>query len=199
MEKTQKHARPAGIHPIDPHQWVARFADYLYMYALIRVNDEDLARDLVQETFLAALERLDQFEGRSTESTWLTAILRNKIIDIYRKRSSGLAKVTEALHAEQEQQDFFDPADGHWNEPYRPREIGAEDKDPLLNKELAHILQMCLQKLPALWLAVFTMKHMEEQPTDIICHDLKVTPSNFWVIIHRTKLNLRACLQRNWI
>jgi hypothetical protein len=40
---------------------------------------------------------------------------------------------------------------------------------------------------------------MDDQTTDIICTELKLTSANFWVIIHRTKLNLRACLQKNWI
>lgn len=74
----------------DPHNWVSRYADYLYTYAAIRINDKELARDLVQETFLAALLRRGKFEGRSSEKTWLTAILKNKIYDVYRSRSSGL-------------------------------------------------------------------------------------------------------------
>ena len=188
-----------GSYAIDPHQWVSKYADYLYCYAISRVNEEEQARDLIQETFLAALEKIDKFEGRSSESTWLTAILKNKIVDIYRKKSSGLAKRTDVLHAEQEQHDFFDEADGHWNPVHIPRLFGLEEQDTILNKEFVRILQACMQKLPALWLAVFTMKHMEDQPTEIICSDLKVTPSNFWVIIHRAKLNLRACLQKNWI
>jgi RNA polymerase sigma-70 factor (TIGR02943 family) len=193
-----KIASPGG-HAIDPHQWASKYADYLYTYAMTRVNEEEQARDLVQETFLAALEKIDKFEGRSSESTWLTAILKNKIVDVYRKKSSRLAKRTDVLYAEQEQQDFFDAANGHWNPVHMPRLFGVEDQDPILNKEFVRILQACMQKLPALWLAVFTMKHMEDQPTEIICSDLKVTSSNFWVIIHRTKLNLRACLQKNWI
>jgi RNA polymerase sigma-70 factor (TIGR02943 family) len=189
----------SGSCSIDPHQWVSKYADYLYRYAISRVNEEEQAKDLVQETFLAALEKIDKFEGRSSESTWLTAILKNKIIDVYRKKSSGLAKRTDVLYAEQEQYDFFDPANGHWNRVHIPMLFGIEDQDPILNKEFIHILQTCMQKLPALWLAVFTMKHMEDQSTEVICSDLKVTPSNFWVIIHRAKLNLRACLQKNWI
>jgi RNA polymerase sigma-70 factor (ECF subfamily) len=191
-------AKIPGVNNANPHQWVEMYADYLYTYALTRLNDEEQARDLVQETFLAALERIGQFEGKSTERTWLTAILKHKIIDIYRKRSSGLARITEELNAQQEQVEFFDAADGHWNAPYYPQLLGIEDQDPLSNKEFSRILQECIQKLPALWLAVFTMKHMEEQSTDIICSELKVTPSNFWVIIHRAKLNLRQCLQKNW-
>ncbi|QNK61499.1 sigma-70 family RNA polymerase sigma factor [Pedobacter sp. PAMC26386] len=182
----------------DPHHWVQNHADYLYSYAITRINEEDQARDLVQETFLAALERLDKFEGRSSERTWLTSILKNKIIDVYRKNSSGLGKKMVNLTVEEQDQDFFDPYDGHWKKSHRPEPFGIEDHDPLMNKELNSILKKCMQKLPALWLSVFTMKHIDDETTDLICAELKVTPSNFWVIIHRAKLNLRACLQKNW-
>jgi len=182
---------------LDPHNWVKAHADYLYAFAIARINDEETAKDLVQETFLAALSKINSFEGKSAERTWLTAILKNKVIDVYRKKSSGLKNI-DIKEAEQEQSDFFSD-DGHWIAEHGPREFGIEDKDHLVNKEFEQILQKCLQKLPALWMAVFTMKHIDEQATDIICAELKVTTSNFWVIIHRAKLNLRACLQKNWI
>jgi RNA polymerase sigma-70 factor (TIGR02943 family) len=185
-------------HLLNPHQWVAAHADYLYAYAITRVNDDDQAKDLVQETFLAALQKTGGFEGRSSERTWLTAILKNKIIDVYRKKSSGL-RSSEVKEAEEEQNSFFDEETGHWLKEYGPREIGIEDKDHIVSKEFEHILTKCLQKLPVLWKSVFTMKHIDEETTDTICAELKVTPSNFWVIIHRAKLNLRACLQKNWI
>lgn len=182
---------------LNPHQWVKNHADYLYAFAITRINDEEQAKDLVQETFLAALEKINNFEGKSSERTWLTAILKNKIIDIYRKRSSGLKNI-DVKEAEQEQNDFFGE-DGHWLPEHGPKEFGIEHHDHLVNREFENVLQKCIQKLPALWMAVFTMKHIEEQATDIICTELKVTASNFWVIIHRAKLNLRACLQKNWI
>ena len=183
-------------HQLNPHQWVTTHADYLYAYAITRINDEEQAKDLVQETFLAALEKTKGFEGKSAERTWLTAILKNKIIDVYRKKASGLKKVE--LAAEQEQVDFFGE-DGHWINGNGPEEFGIEDKDHIVNKEFEHIMKRCMEKLPALWMAVFTMKHIEDEPTDTICAELKVSASNFWVIIHRAKLNLRACLQKNWI
>lgn len=183
---------------INPHLWVSRHADYLYSYALIRLNDEELARDLVQETFLAALEKAENFKGNSTERTWLTAILKYKVIDIYRKKSSNIVLKQDIGIAENEQEGFFDPEDGHWNQAHRPQLLGVEENDPLTNKELAVVLQACMKKLPSLWLSVFTMKHMDDEATEIICSTLKVSPSNFWVIIHRAKLNLRACLQKNW-
>src|ERR1700753_2077085 len=111
---------------LNPHQWVANYADYLYSYALARINDEEQARDLVQETFLAALQRVHAFEGRSSERTWLTAILKNKIIDVYRKRSQGL-RTAETKRADDESNLFFDENDGHWIKEYAPKEFGIED------------------------------------------------------------------------
>jgi RNA polymerase sigma-70 factor (TIGR02943 family) len=181
----------------DPRRWVSIYADYLYAFARKRIDDEELVKDLVQETFLAALQKINNFEGKSSERTWLTAILKNKIIDVYRKKSSGLTAVSIA-DAEREQKDFFEE-DGHWNKQYRPVAFGIEEQQSLENKEFNLVLKKCMEKLPALWMAVFTMKHIDEEASDVICAELKVSPSNFWVIIHRAKLNLRACMQKNWI
>lgn len=155
-----------------------------------------MARDLVQDTFLAALQQLARFEGNSSEKTWLTAILRNKIADFYRKQASrGLEEVRQS---ESEQVDFFDAENGHWNTPHAPQSFGLETDNPLLIKELGNILSDCLKKLPPLWFSVFSMKHMDDFTSEKICLELKLTDANFWVIMHRTKLNLRACLQKHW-
>ncbi|RWY52536.1 sigma-70 family RNA polymerase sigma factor [Mucilaginibacter gilvus] len=189
---------PPTDHQLEPKNWVKAYADYLYMYAITRINDEEQAQDLVQETFLAGLQAMGRFAGKSSERTWLTAILKNKIIDVYRKRSSGL-KTQELTNAEGEVTNFFDEADGHWNKQNAPQHFGLDDYDPLQGKEFNHILKKCMEKLPALWLAVFTMKHLDDEPTDTVCADLKISASNYWVIIHRAKLNLRACLQKTWM
>lgn len=183
----------------DPENWVGNYADYLFRYAATRLNDEEQCRDLVQETFLAGLEKLGSFKGNSSEKTWLTSILKNKIIDIYRKKSSVLSKNTKADDADDDQEDFFDVEDGHWNIRHQPRQFGIEHHDHIMSKEFHRILQQCMQKLPGLWSAVFNMKHMDEETTEFICAELKLSPSNFWVIIHRTKVSLRSCLQKNWL
>jgi RNA polymerase sigma-70 factor (TIGR02943 family) len=183
--------------PVNPHLWVDKYADYLYTYAYTRTNDDEIAQDMVQETFLAALEKVNQFENRSSERTWLTAILKNKVIDFYRKKTSGLAKKTVSLIPDQD--DFFIAEFNNWKVEHWPRAFGLEDDHPIITKEFNHILQQCMKKMPSLWLSVFTMKHMDEEKTDAICAELNVSSANFWVIIHRAKLNLRSCLQKNWI
>lgn len=195
----QTEPATSNTYTCDPKNWVVNYADYLYNYAITRINDYELARDLVQETFLAALEKVEKFEGRSKEATWLTAILRNKIIDVYRKKSATLLKQEINEAEDYNAQDFFDKDDGHWNDSYRPKVFGIEDFDILGKKEFNQILQRCFYKLPALWLSVFTMKHIDDESAETICRELKISSSNFWVIIHRAKVNLRSCLQKNWI
>jgi RNA polymerase sigma-70 factor (TIGR02943 family) len=186
----------AGRNSPEPGRWVDLHADYLYNFALKRINDDELARDLVQETFLAALEKIDAFKGDSSERTWLTAIIKYKIIDVYRKRSKLNAR--NSLDTMEDEREFFDPDLNNWKKEHWPAPFKVLD-DPLHNKEFNNILQQCMQKLPALWLSVFTRKHMDDDGTDIICKELKITSSNYWVIIHRAKVNLRSCLQKNWI
>ncbi|MNK28889.1 RNA polymerase sigma factor SigM [compost metagenome] len=199
MHNNKQAPFPNSAELVNPREWISNYADYLYSYALIRISDEEQARDLVQETFLAALESLSRFEAKSSEKTWLTAILKNKIIDFYRKKSSGLSARTDELKQEDDQQDFFDPEDGHWNKEHRSAEFTAATENPMQEKEFQRTLKGCMKKLPGLWYAVFSMKHLDEESTEVICTALKVSPSNFWVIIHRSKLSLRACLQKYWI
>jgi len=184
------------LQELDPVAWVEKYADYLYRFAMMRLRDEEVARDLVQDTFLAALQQLAKFEGRSNEKTWLTAIIKNKIADFYRKQSSKNLK--ELALVENEQLDFFENDNGHWKSPHQPQPFGLDADNPLLIKELGLILDACLKKLPALWFSVFSMKHMDDLASAKICATLKLSDSNFWVIMHRTKINLRACLQKHW-
>jgi RNA polymerase sigma factor (sigma-70 family) len=95
--------------PADAARWVDEHGDALYRYALGRVGRADVAEDLVQETFLAALRAAGSFAGRSSERTWLTGILKNKLID--RLRREGRSRpATEAVGEEVEQRPVA-PAD----------------------------------------------------------------------------------------
>ncbi len=182
---------------LQPHLWVDLHADYLYAYALRRLNDDELARDLVQETFLSALEKTSSFKGNSTERTWLTAIIKYKVIDVYRKKNRLMSR--NAADVKEQDMEFFDPDLNNWKKEHWPAPFGIEEQDPLHHKEFNIILQKCMAKLPPLWLSVFTMKHLDETVTVTICKELKITSANFWVIIHRAKVNLRSCMQKNWI
>lgn len=180
-----------------PEQWVTEHADYLYAFALKRLQDPELCKDLVQDTFMSAIKSLSQFQGSSSERTWLTSILKNKIMDVYRKKFKEVAFI-DGLSKEQQNDNFFE-RNGHWKQQYQPQNWRVEETDYLENKELKSILERCIKKLPALWATAFNMKFLEEEDSKKICKELGISPSNFWVIVHRSKLNLRACISNYWL
>ena len=80
------------VHQLHPNTWVDKYADYLFNYAVARVNDSEVSKDLVQETFFAGLKSANNYKGDAAERTWLIAILKRKVIDHYRKINSNKGK-----------------------------------------------------------------------------------------------------------
>lgn len=173
-----------------------KHADYLFSFAITRVNDIHMAEDLVQETFISALKNYGTFQQKSKASTWLTAILKNKIIDHYRKKVREYQK--ESLDELSASRDFFDEK-GSWKKEEKPQSWNLSTDRGMEQEEFYAILQKCLQKLNDLQRMAFVMKHMEDVDTREICKELKLTASNYWVIIHRAKLQLRKCMETQWI
>ena len=178
----------------DPEQWVPLYGNYLYRFALGRLRNAEQAENMVQETFLAALTARKNFSGRSTERTWLIGILKHKIIDHLRKlyRERPLADLQENEDAVNS---FFD----HVGQPQHfPSDWAFEPQEMLSNKEFWLTLRACLQKLPRLNQDAFLLREIEKMPTDLICKILNITPSNLWVIMHRSRSQLRQCLEIEW-
>lgn len=177
---------------INPQGWVSNYADLLFGFAFSRVRSKDLAEDLVQDTFIAALKAKKNFRGGSTESTWLTSILKNKIIDHYRKSA------TKREVSMGEDYSFFEADNGRWKKDAMP-EPWEEQKDEQEHNLIEKHLQKCISKLPVKNRSVFTLKYMDGDSTEDLCKELNISSSNYWVIMHRTKLLLRACLQKSGI
>ena len=76
-------------HTIDPNKWIELYSDYLFNYTISRVNNREIAKDLIQDTFIAGLKSMKNFKGDASERTWLISILKRKIIDYYRKINSN--------------------------------------------------------------------------------------------------------------
>ncbi|MBK9283095.1 MAG: sigma-70 family RNA polymerase sigma factor [Sphingobacteriaceae bacterium] len=185
---------------LNPPEWVNEYADYLYKFAFYRVNDSELAEDLVQDTFLSALNASNEFNGLASEKTWLSAILKNKIIDHYKKASTQMEKnFSEGQPNYLNYENFFDDKkNGHWQKGAMPKEW-EEPAIELNKKEFQSVFEMCLNKVPVKWRGIFTMCVIDELDAKLICKEFELTSSNFWVIIHRIKLQLRACLEKNWL
>ena len=187
---------------LDPAQWVDRYGDILFNYTTSLINKREVAEDLVQETFFSAYKARESFQQEASEKTWLIAILKRKIIDHYRKKSTQ----NELSVFDKDSKDdfinhFFDKEggyEGHWTDNASPVEWRKDFQTGVESDEFHAILKNCLGKLPDKSNAVFTLKNMEDLDSDEICKELQITPSNYWVLMHRAKLQLRECLEKNW-
>ena len=177
--------------------WVEEHGDYLYRYCLRHFRDAASAEDLVQETFLAAVRSHESFAGKSAARTWLTSILRNKIIDRIRQQGRHRELSLDALEADKLSH-FFDDAE-HWRADAGPREWGLDPEQAFQSREFMGVLESCLSKLPEKLRSIFLLREIEDLSREQISEQLSLTATNIGVILHRARLQLRVCLQLNWL
>ena len=169
---------------------------YLLRVARLELRDAELAEDVVQETLVAALAGRDGFSNRSSVRTWLTGILRHKIIDAIRQRQRQ-PRAFASLDEEADVDDFdaMFREDGGWDVP--PADWG-DPEQALSRREFMEVLELCLEKLPVNTARVFVMREVLELTTDEICKELTITANNLWVILYRARMALRVCIEQNW-
>lgn len=183
----------------DPTLWLEQYGDYLYAYALMRARNQAVAEDLVQETFLAAIKGSSSYNGKSSEKTWLTGILKHKIYDYFRRHSTQAEATAEEVDLSDYNR-FFERDDewnGHWNEQSAP----IEWKNPaqfLQENEFQTVLRICLSGLPPRVANAFTLREMDGLESKEICEVLSISTSNLGVMMHRARLHLRHCLEVSW-
>ena len=168
---------------------------YLLRYALFQMRDPSLAEDAVQDTILAALTQGDKFEGRAQLRTWLTAILKHKIIDILRKRARGLPADAMQLGEEDDSVDVSFNARGRWIDP--PADWGLPDA-ALDSKQFWLVYRKCCERMPERHALVFSMREVMDLSTEEICKKLEISKSNLHVILYRARLSLRSCMTKKW-
>jgi RNA polymerase sigma-70 factor, ECF subfamily len=168
---------------------------YLLRVAVLQLRDADLAEDIVQDTLVAALQGEAGFSGRSTLKTWLTGILKHKIVDAIRKKSREPAMAT--LDDECQLDDFdalFDDT-GHWES--LPSKWGNPEAQ-FERQQFFDVVDFCLEKLPPNTARVFMMREVLGLDGAEICKELSITSTNLWVILYRARVALRQCLEQHW-
>ncbi len=172
--------------------WVKTYTADLYAYSLSKVADKRTAEDIVQNTFLSALESLHRFEGKSGPKTWLFSILKNKIADYYRQKYKQVENFSVS-----------DAADGLFDEKGRLKAPctsiqWSTDEELLDNPEFLQALHYCIEALPKKMSTVVELKYLEGADSQRVCQKLEISQSNFWQIMHRAKLLLKTCLENKW-
>jgi RNA polymerase sigma-70 factor (ECF subfamily) len=179
---------------VDPSDWVDRYGDYLFRYAMLRLRDRSAAEDLVQDTFLAALKNRDSFSGGSSEATWLVGILKHKISDHFRRQAREAPLEDGDVRGRPESSAF--DGSGHWNSG--PTDWGGNPADLYREKKFLDQFTKCLSGLSPNQANAFTLREIEGADTVEICKVLNVTETNLWVILHRARMLLRRCLETHW-
>ena len=180
---------------LDPNKWLDSHGDYLYRYALVRVREAVVAEDLLQETLLAAVGAYRGHAGRSSERTWLVAIMKHKVIDYFR-RTARSAQIR--LIPEDDELEWFEqsgPSRGHWCEDRAPTSWPAH---ALESREFWETFEHCLSKLPQQMSIAFTLREIDGLTSNEICEILNITPNNLCVLLHRSRTKLRHLLEANW-
>ena len=168
---------------------------YLLRVAVLQLRDNDTAEDVVQETLLAALQGASGFSGRSSLKTWLTGILKHKIVDVIRRKGREPAFASLDEETQLDDLDALFDETGHWENP--PADWGNPES-ALSQQQFMDVMQMCLEKLPPNTARVFMMREIMELEADEICQELTITSNNLWVILYRARMALRECLERRW-
>lgn len=189
----------------NPEIWVDQFSEEFFRFAMYRVKNREVAEDLVQDTFLSGLNSLGKFRRDCPEKSWLYNILRNKIIDHFRKKTNQEIKRSSSV-VETNDDSFYSQffrkegkgAD-HWTEGASPGNWDTAPDNLMEREEFMRFLILCLSLLPETWEKVFSLKNIEDLSTKEICKELNITSSNLWTIIHRAKLQLRSCLEKRWL
>lgn len=185
---------------IDPSRWIDEHGDTLFRFAFVRLRNEAAAEDLVQDTLLSAIQSLEKFGGKSSERTWLIGILKHKLIDHYRKNSKQV-QLTEEDTDLSDIDGFFsrpDKWDGHWVIALRPVDPEQSPDQVMERGEFWEVMNRCLSALPERVASVFALREMDGMSSEEICNALNLSASNFWVIMHRARMQLRRCIEIKW-
>ncbi len=167
----------------------------LLRFALLQLRNHALAEDVVQDTLIAVLEKPERFAGQSTLRTYLTGILKHKIIDVLRSSKRELQIGDEDERSDAEVIDGLFKPDGHTVDV--PRQWGDPDAT-LEQKDFFRVLEICLERLPAKNARIFMMREWLELGTEEICKELAISTSNAWVMLYRARVQLRECLELQW-
>lgn len=184
------------------HEDLLAHGNALLRYALARVGDRSAAEDLVQDTLVAAVGKRSEFAGESTMRTWLTGILRHKILDHYRwrQRHPGDRPGSDESVDAGDPEPWFTSL-GDWRvDP----NVGLEvlDTDPaqaLERSQLRAALKACIDHLPAGLHRVFVLREIEDLDPDATCEAAGISRDSLAVFLYRARQALRACMQRKWV
>jgi RNA polymerase sigma-70 factor (ECF subfamily) len=174
--------------------------------ALIRmamgyVADREVAEEVVQDTWMAVIESLNRFEGRSSIRTWVCGILIHKAKDrgVREKRHTTFSAFESY---DDDNDEAVDPSRfqqtgewaGHWAFPPQPWDDQTPEK-LLASQQAVNAMQRAIDALPATLKEVLILRDVEGVDAKEVCELLKITETNLYVRLHRARERVRAAVE----
>jgi RNA polymerase sigma-70 factor (ECF subfamily) len=160
---------------------LGRLRPQLLRFARSRLRNPAHAEDAVQETLLAAVENMGSFTGDASLSSWLTGILKHKIVDCVRRSA-------------RDQWQEIDN-DGTPLDPDAPHTAAfCEPERALARRQMWDAVLHCVRDLPERTAENFVLREFVGMSTAETCRMLAVSESNCAVMLHRARARIRAHL-----
>ena len=180
---------------------VAKHHGALIRMAMGHVGDREVAEEVVQDTWMAVIESLDRFQGRSSLRTWIFGIMIHKAKDrgVREKRHTTFSDF-EVFDDEQE--DAVDPSRfhrsgewaGHWAFPPQPWDDQTPEK-LLASQQAVQAMNRAIDALPATLKDVLILRDVEGVDAQEVCEILKITETNLYVRLHRARERVRRAVE----
>ena len=174
----------------DVEAWVEQFGDRLFRYAILRTGNREIAEDLLQETFLAAVNGLKEFRREASPMTWLSAILRRKIADHFRRRERHDPRTLATDIATSEETD--------WDWPDAAQAWSIDPGKIVEDREFWEVFGRCLRSLPPTLSEAYILRDLEGESPKNICEMLGISGTNLSMRLKRARVAMRDLLQKHW-
>ena len=187
-------------------QLVEQYHVSLVRLARLFVQDEAVAEEISQETWLAVLQGLSHFEGRSSLKTWLFTILTNKAKTRSRRENRSVVfsdfddgsapfEAAPTVDPERFTNASAENRPDHWSSGSEPASWAGIPEDILLSSETLALLHKTIDRLPPNQRSVITLHDVEELSSQEICNILEISETNQRVLLHRARAKVRQALE----
>ena len=182
---------------------IDRYAPTMLRLAMVYVRARAIAEEVVQETWMAVLEGLNRFEGRSSLKTWLFRILTNCAITRAQREGRSIPfsslEDIDTDHAEHAvDPDRFLPVDhqwpGHWVS--FPSNWEEMPEDRMLSRETYAYIYGAIEALPPNQREIITLRDIEGWKAKETCAFLGISEVNQRVLLHRARSKVRGVLEK---
>jgi RNA polymerase sigma-70 factor (ECF subfamily) len=172
----------------------------LVRMAMGYVADREVAEEVAQDTWMAVIESLNRFEGRSSLRTWICGILIHKAKDrgVREKRHTTFSSFESC----DDDGETIDPSRfqkrgewvGHWALPPQPWDEQTPEK-LLASQQAVNAMQRAIESLPANLKEVLILRDVEGVEAKEVCEMLNITETNLYVRLHRARERVRAAVE----